>query len=108
MDRLASPMRAASGLNVTLALISCASGPLQATPGRRERQARSSGADRGLCGKVIVLVAMEGSNCMARPGPQTHAKRQREQAKKDKRRAKEEKKALRKAEKMANAEPESV
>ncbi len=42
---------------------------------------------------------------MARPGPQTHAKRQREQAKKEKRRAKEEKKALRKAEKMANTEP---
>ena len=44
---------------------------------------------------------------MARPGPQTHANRQREQAKKEKRRAKEEKKALRKAEKMANTEPES-
>ena len=36
---------------------------------------------------------------MARPGPQTQAKRRREQAKKEKRRAKEEKKALRKAEK---------
>ena len=72
------------------------------------RQALSSGADRGLCGKVIVLVATEGRSYMARPGPQTHAKRQREQAKKEKRRAKEEKKALRKAEKLANAEPESV
>ena len=41
---------------------------------------------------------------MARPGPQTFAKRQREQAKKDKRRAKEEKKALRKAEKEASKE----
>ena len=41
---------------------------------------------------------------MARPGPQTFAKRQREQAKKDKRRAKEEKKALRKAEKAAGKE----
>ena len=39
---------------------------------------------------------------MARPGPQTHAKRQREQAKKDKRRAKEEKKALRKARKSGD------
>jgi len=36
---------------------------------------------------------------MARPGPQTQAKRRREQAKKEKRRAKDEKKALRKAEK---------
>ena len=34
---------------------------------------------------------------MARPGPETQAKRRREQAKKEKRRAKEEKKALRKA-----------
>lgn len=42
---------------------------------------------------------------MGRPGPQTHAKRQREQAKKEKRQAKEEKKALRKAEKL-RAEPE--
>jgi hypothetical protein len=45
---------------------------------------------------------------MARPGPQTHAKRQREQEKKEKRRAKAEKKALRKAEKAANANPEQV
>jgi len=43
---------------------------------------------------------------MARPGPQTHAKRQREQAKKDKRIAKEQKKALRKAAK--EAEPEQA
>ena len=42
---------------------------------------------------------------MARPGPQTHAKRQREQAKLEKRRAKEEKKALRKAEKLGDAKP---
>jgi hypothetical protein len=41
---------------------------------------------------------------MARPGPQTHAKRQREQLKKDKRRAKDEKKALRKAEKEADGD----
>ena len=34
---------------------------------------------------------------MARPGPETQAKRRREQAKKEKRRAKEEKKALRRA-----------
>ncbi len=39
---------------------------------------------------------------MARPGPQTQAKRQREQLKKDKRLAKEEKKALRKAQKLAD------
>lgn len=45
---------------------------------------------------------------MARPGPQTHAKRQREQAKKDKRRAKEEKKALRKAEKTLEGQPDPV
>ncbi len=67
-----------------------------------------TGAATGLCGKVAVHIATEGINCMARPGPQTHAKRQREQAKKEKRRAKEEKKALRKAEKLANTEPESV
>lgn len=42
---------------------------------------------------------------MARPGPQTQAKRQREQAKRDKRRAKDEKKALRKAIKDGTAEP---
>ena len=41
---------------------------------------------------------------MARPGPQTHAKRQREQLKKDKRRAKDEKKALRKAEKETDGD----
>jgi ribosomal protein L12E/L44/L45/RPP1/RPP2 len=63
---------------------------------------------RSLCGKVAADISTEGSNSMARPGPQTHAKRQREQAKKEKRRAKEEKKALRKAEKMANTEPEST
>lgn len=40
---------------------------------------------------------------MARPGPETHAKRQRENAKKEKRRAKEQKKASRKAEKAASA-----
>jgi hypothetical protein len=34
---------------------------------------------------------------MARPGPQTQAKRQREQKKREKREAKEKKKALRKA-----------
>ncbi len=64
--------------------------------------------DRNVCGKVTDSVSREGSNSMARPGPQTHAKRQREQAKKEKRRAKEEKKALRKAEKTANAEPQSI
>lgn len=42
---------------------------------------------------------------MARPGPQTYAKRLREQAKKEKRIAKEEKKALRKAEKLAELSP---
>ncbi len=41
---------------------------------------------------------------MARPGPQTQAKRRREQAKKEKRRAKEEKKALRKAQKQGTVE----
>ena len=41
---------------------------------------------------------------MGRPGPQTQAKRRREQAKKEKRKAKEEKMALRKAQKTANAE----
>ena len=42
---------------------------------------------------------------MGRPGPQTHAKRMREQAKKEKRRAKAEKKALRKAQKEAGIDP---
>ena len=41
---------------------------------------------------------------MARPGPETQAKRRREQEKIEKRRAKAEKKALRKAQKQADAE----
>ena len=45
---------------------------------------------------------------MARPGPQTQAKRQREQKKREKRRAKEEKKALRKAQKLAGDEPTAL
>jgi hypothetical protein len=44
---------------------------------------------------------------MARPGPQTQAKRRREQAKKEKRRAKDEKKALRKAEKEGTLDIET-
>lgn len=40
---------------------------------------------------------------MARPGPETQAKRRREQEKREKRMAKEEKKALRKA--LKNAPP---
>ena len=40
---------------------------------------------------------------MGRPGPQTQAKRRREQAKKEKRKAKEEKMALRKAQKTSDA-----
>ncbi len=47
---------------------------------------------------------------MARPGPATQAKRQRERAKQDKRKAKEEKRALRKEQKQealeASADPE--
>jgi len=42
---------------------------------------------------------------MARPGPQTHAKRQREQAKREKRRAKAEKMALRKAQRKSGEDP---
>lgn len=41
---------------------------------------------------------------MARPGPQTHAKRQREQAKMEKRRAKTEKMTQRKAQKKSDEE----
>lgn len=41
---------------------------------------------------------------MARPGPETQAKRRREQAKREKRRAKDEKKALRKAQKKDDVE----
>jgi hypothetical protein len=40
---------------------------------------------------------------MARPGPATQAKRQRERAKKEKRKAKEEERALRKEEKARNS-----
>ncbi|RPI27703.1 MAG: hypothetical protein EHM61_07590 [Acidobacteria bacterium] len=40
---------------------------------------------------------------MARPGPTTQAKRQRERAKKEKRQAKEEERALRKEQKARNA-----
>ncbi len=42
---------------------------------------------------------------MARPSPQTQAKRQRERAKMEKRRAKEEKRALRKEQKALNSPP---
>lgn len=42
---------------------------------------------------------------MARPSPQTHAKRQREQAKRDKRRAKDARRAERKAAKEAAVAP---
>ena len=42
---------------------------------------------------------------MARPGPQTQAKRRREQEKKDKRKAKDEKKALKKALKKGEVDP---
>jgi hypothetical protein len=41
---------------------------------------------------------------MARPGPETQAKRQREYAKKEKRRAKDQKRATRKAAKAASVE----
>ena len=41
---------------------------------------------------------------MARPGPQTHAKRQREQEKREKKRIKSEKRELRKAEKKGDPE----
>ncbi len=40
---------------------------------------------------------------MARPGPATHAKRQRERAKQEKRKAKQERRALRKEEKAQRA-----
>lgn len=49
---------------------------------------------------------------MARPGPQTQAKRQRERAKREKREAKAEKRAMRKEQKARDAEgddtPEGV
>ncbi len=57
---------------------------------------------RRLCGNVATHFSTKGPAFMARPGPQTQAKRRREQAKKEKRRAKEEKKALRKAQKEAD------
>ncbi len=52
---------------------------------------------------TLPLIIMNGPAFMARPGPQTQAKRRRELAKKEKRRAKEEKKALRKEQKEADA-----
>jgi hypothetical protein len=54
-------------------------------------------------GKVGTQFSKEQTALMARPGPQTQAKRQREQTKKEKRAAKEEKKALRKEQKAANS-----
>ncbi len=42
---------------------------------------------------------------MARPGPQTQAKRRRERARIEKRKAKEERRALRKEEKALNSPP---
>ena len=57
-----------------------------------------------IAGNVADHFALKESPSMARPGPQTQAKRQRELAKLEKRRAKEEKKALRKAQKKPNAE----
>ncbi|HXV86886.1 MAG TPA: hypothetical protein VD793_09315 [Gemmatimonadales bacterium] len=45
---------------------------------------------------------------MARPGPSTHAKRQRELAKQEKRRAKAERRELRKAEKAQAREQRSL
>jgi len=47
---------------------------------------------------------MEGPAQMARPGPETQAKRRREHEKIEKRRAKAEKMALRKAQKQADPE----
>ncbi len=68
----------------------------------------ASGDFAGLSATVGDQLSRGGLKIMARPGPQTLAKRQRERAKKDKRRAKEEKKALRKAEKMRDGQPEPV
>lgn len=45
---------------------------------------------------------------MARPGPQTQAKRQRENAKREKRRAKDERRAARKAASQAGKEPDAA
>jgi len=62
-------------------------------------------------GFVVTLpsnFSRKDPHIMGRPGPQTHAKRQREQAKKEKRRAKEEKKALRKAIKSGDVDPAAV
>ena len=56
-----------------------------------------------LSGNVGAQYYTERTALMARPGPQTQAKRQREQTKKDKRAAKEEKRALRKAQKLADS-----
>jgi len=58
----------------------------------------------GLCVNVVTHFLTEGPDFMARPGPETQAKRRREQDKIEKRRAKAEKKALRKAQKQAETE----
>lgn len=55
------------------------------------------------CVSVLVTSRQE-IRSVARRSPQTHAKRQREQAKLEKRRAKEAKRALRKAEKARKSE----
>ncbi len=52
---------------------------------------------------TLPLIIMNGPAFMARPGPQTQAKRRRELAKKEKRKAKEEKKVLRKEQKKGDA-----
>jgi len=52
-----------------------------------------------------LSISPEGVVTMARPGPQTQAKRQREQKKREKRLAKKEKMEQRKALKESGAEP---
>jgi hypothetical protein len=56
------------------------------------------------CGNVAASFPWKDYPVMARPGPETQAKRRREQDKRDKRRAKQEKRALRRAQKKANSE----
>ena len=66
-----------------------------------------AGPEQTHCGMVAALFYKQGY-MMARPGPETMARRRREQAKKEKREAKEEKKALRKAQKNANPEADEL
>lgn len=59
---------------------------------------------KGFVVVFALIFPLIRSSSMARPGPETQARRHREQVKKEKRRAKEAKRVLRKEQKITNAE----